>query len=114
MTAQKISVTKIDEAETNDIWLEARIQDKVVARLRYEKRDRTTIIKFVTVRPEFKGRGIARSLVDSFKDNSDIIVAKGVRYDARGFWVKVGFTSAEKNYWWPGSPGDCSSETECN
>ena len=113
MTAEKISVTKIDEAETNDTWLEARIQDEVVARLRYEKRERTTIIKFVTVRPDFKGRGIARSLVDSFKDNSDIIVAKGVRYNARGFWAKVGFTRAEKNYRWPASTGDCSSEADC-
>jgi N-acetylglutamate synthase-like GNAT family acetyltransferase len=113
MTAQKISVTKTNETETNDIWLEARIQGKVVARLRYEKRERTTIIKFVTVRPDFKGRGIARSLVDSFKDDSDIIVAKGVRYNARGFWAKVGFTRAEKNYRWPALSGDRSSETDC-
>ena len=47
----------------------------------------------IMVYPEYEGNGYARAVVGHLQGRYGLIVADRVRYTARDFWTKVGFTA---------------------
>jgi len=47
----------------------------------------------IMVYPEYEGRGHARAVIEHFQRQHPVIVADRVRYNARAFWSRVGFTA---------------------
>lgn len=53
--------------------------------------DRFTVFS-IMIYPEFEKHGYARSVIDYFKTRYPLIRADRVRFTARDFWTKLGFT----------------------
>ncbi len=55
----------------------------------------------IMIYPEYEGHGYARAVIDHFKQEYSVIVADRVRFTARTFWLKVGFTpeSIDRYIW---------------
>jgi GNAT superfamily N-acetyltransferase len=47
----------------------------------------------IMVYPEYEGNGYARLVIDHFQRHYPVIVADRVRFQARAFWTKVGFSA---------------------
>jgi len=45
------------------------------------------------VYPEYEGNGYARLVIGHFQRAYPLIIADRVRFHARAFWVKVGFSA---------------------
>ena len=62
--------------------------------------DRLTVFS-IMIYPEFEKHGYARAVIDHFKTRFALIIADRVRYTARDFWSKVGFTAeADGSFVW--------------
>ena len=59
----------------------------------------------IMVYPEYEGNGLARAVVAHLQGRYDLIIADRVRYTARDFWTKMGFTAATiDRYVWSRAP----------
>ena len=47
----------------------------------------------IMIYPEYEGRGHARAVIAHFQREHALIVADRVRFQARAFWVKLGFVA---------------------
>jgi len=50
----------------------------------------------IMIYPEYEKHGFARSVIDFFKSRYPILYADRVRFTARDFWIKLGFTEQEE------------------
>jgi GNAT superfamily N-acetyltransferase len=73
------------------------------ARCRIEP-DRFTVFS-IMVYPEYEGRGFARAVIEHFQRLHGVIIADRVRFHARDFWSKLGFSAEEPDrYVWRQDP----------
>jgi len=63
-----------------------------VGSVRYRALGKKAIIYSIQVFPEFQGNGYGSYTIDFFKQNFTTLIADRVRYTARTFWEKMGFT----------------------
>jgi len=47
----------------------------------------------IMIYPEYEGHGYARTVIDHFQREHPLIIADRVRFQARQFWIKVGFVA---------------------
>jgi len=47
----------------------------------------------IMIYPEYEGHGYARTVIEHFQREHLLIIADRVRYQARAFWTKVGFSA---------------------
>jgi GNAT superfamily N-acetyltransferase len=66
------------------------------------------VVHFITTHPGYRGRGLGRRLIQSLQEACDEVIARGVNYDARGFWRHLEFWREGQghDYYWRrgGSP----------
>ncbi len=79
------------EQGSTEEWIEVTLDKEVVARAKVRRATDRIVVKFLTVHEKYERRGIGRSLVDHLRQEVSEILAKGVKYQARGFWIKLGF-----------------------
>ncbi len=85
----------LDGYERIDLDLPAARVGHVRCRFMSEK----AIIYSITVFPEFQNHGYATAAVDLLKERFSVLVADRVRFTARGFWEKCGFTERPDGNW---------------
>ncbi len=57
------------------------------------------IIYSIQVYPEYQGHNYATATIDMLKGRFEVIVADRVRFTARDFWAKMGFTALDDGNW---------------
>ena len=66
--------------------------------------DRFTVFS-IMIYPEYEGHGYARAVIGHFQQEHPLIIADRVRFSARAFWTKVGFTAESiDRYVWRRGP----------
>lgn len=96
-----IKSQNIKEGDSNYCWVNIELGGTRVGKARIKRVYSRVIIKNITIFPEFQGRGLARKIVDLFKDTAREIIADRVRSSARGFWERMGFSdTGDGNYRW--------------
>lgn len=87
---------------TTEEWVYAHNGEECVAKLRLRRTLGRVVIKFLTVHPAYRRRGIARFLVSELQRYYEEIQAQSVTYQARGFWSRIGFFRDDKlrHYSW--------------
>jgi len=96
-----IKSQNIKEGDSSYCWVNIEIGDTRVGKARIKRVYSRVIIKNITIYPEFQRRGLARKIIDLFKDTAREIIADRVRSSARGFWERMGFSdTGDGNYRW--------------
>lgn len=57
------------------------------------------VIYSIQIYPEFQRNGYATATIDMLKQRYSYLVADRVRFTARGFWEKMGFTALPDGNW---------------
>lgn len=57
------------------------------------------VVYSIQIFPEFQRNGYATATIDMLKNRYQVIVADRVRFTARGFWEKMGFTPLADGNW---------------
>jgi len=96
-----IKSQNIKEGDSTYSWVNVELGGTRVGKARIKRIYRRVIIKNITIFPEFQRRGLARKIIDLFKDTAREIIADRVRSSARGFWERMGFSdTGDGNYRW--------------
>jgi len=96
-----VKTENIKKDDSSYCWVNIEIGDARAGKVRMKRIYGRVIIKNITIFPEFQGRGLARKIVDLFKDTAREIIADRVRSSARGFWEHMGFSdTGDGNYRW--------------
>lgn len=96
------SFEQVRSGDPGYLWVNIDNGSVRVGKARVKKLTDKTIIKSITIFPEYERRGFARQAVDRLKASSRRLVADRVRATARGFWERMGFVDAgDGNYTWP-------------
>ncbi|MBW1677095.1 MAG: GNAT family N-acetyltransferase [Deltaproteobacteria bacterium] len=96
-----VKTESIKEGDSSYCWVNIELGGTRVGKARIKRIYSRVIIKNITVFPEFQRRGLARKIIDLFKDTAREIIADRVRDTARGFWERMGFSdTGDGNYRW--------------
>jgi len=96
-----IKMESVKEGDPNYCWVNIELKQVRVGKARIKRIKDMIIIKSITIFPEYERKGIAKQIVNSFKEIADEIIADRVRGSARGFWERMGFSdSKDGNYRW--------------
>ena len=96
-----VKTENIKEDDSSYCWVNIKIGDTRVGKARIKRVYSRVIIKNIIIFPEFQRRGLARKIIDLFKDTARQIIADRVRSSARGFWERMGFSdTGDGNYRW--------------
>jgi GNAT superfamily N-acetyltransferase len=96
-----IKSQNIREGDSRYCWVNIELGGTRVGKARIKRIYSRVIIKNINIFPEFQRRGLARRIIDLFKDSAREIIADRVRNSARGFWERMGFSDAGGgNYRW--------------
>lgn len=60
---------------------------------------RTLVIYSINIFPEYEGHGYGKAFVEEAKNKFDKIIADRVRFNAVGFWDKIGFVDNNDGNW---------------
>ncbi len=80
-------------------WANLSFNDNRVGKVRCLIKKDTLIIYSINVFPEFEGHGYAKTFVNEAKKTYKILIANRVRFTAKGFWEKVGFSPYDADNW---------------
>lgn len=73
-------------------WFDIELAGTQVGKTRCRiEADRFTVFS-IMIYPEYVHKGFARAVIDHFKSNYTLFFADRVRFNARDFWFKMGFT----------------------
>ncbi len=96
------------EQGSTEEWIEVMLEGSVVARAKVRRASDRIIVKFLTVHEKHERRGLGRGVVDLLRQEVSEVLAKGVKYQARGFWRKLDFEPCDnpRYYRWFRPTGD--------
>ena len=95
----------IKDGDSKYQWVNIELGDIRVGKARIKRVYRKTIIKTISIFPEFERRHFAKQTVDLLKETSREIIAENVRATARKFWERMGFyDTGDGNYRWISKP----------
>lgn len=94
-------------------WLRIYDGPRCVAMAKVRRSFYRAVVHFITTHPRYRGRGLARTLVQSLQEGCEEVIARGVNHEARGFWRRLAFErqGLDHHYLWrrdaevPGSQG---------
>ena len=101
--ADNLTITSqnLKEGDSRYCWVNIELGATRVGKARIKRVYSRVIIKSITIFPEFQRRGLARKIIELFKDTAREIIADRVRSSARGFWECMGFSdTGDGNYRW--------------
>jgi GNAT superfamily N-acetyltransferase len=100
--AENLTVkTENIEGDSSYCWVNIELGATRVGKARIKRIYSKVIIKNIIIFPEFQRCGLARKIMDLFKDTAREIIADRVRDTARGFWEHMGFSdTGDGNYRW--------------
>jgi len=100
--AEDLSLVTHADPHEGGHWVEARLGGAVVGRAKLGHRDGAVVVKFITTHDEVKYKGVARRIVRHLQEQHPSVIAQGVKYQARGFWGRLGFepVAMSKDYRW--------------
>ncbi len=78
-------------------WANISFGNERVGKARCLIQDKTLIIYSINIYPEFQGRHFGAEFVERAKQTYEILIADRVRYNAIGFWEKMGFVKHDKD-----------------
>ncbi len=86
------------KAQVSDYdWANISLGADRVGKARCLIKDNTLIIYSINIYPEFQGRHFGAEFVERAKQRYDILIADRVRFNAIGFWEKMGFVKYDKD-----------------
>ena len=94
-SALELSYSHEYENESREEWISAHLGDTCVARAKVRRSLNRVVIKFLTVHDQYQRQGIGRAVVEQLRGDVSEALAKGVKYQARTFWEKLGFQRCE-------------------
>jgi acetoin utilization deacetylase AcuC-like enzyme len=88
--------------EEGQEWLEADLDGAVVGRAKIVRTDGTAVVKFITTHSKVERQGVAGRIVRFLQERHPRVVAQGVKFQAKGFWKRLGFARVDqsKDYVW--------------
>lgn len=87
--------TTLDGYDRIDIDLPQARVGNVRCRFMNEK----VVVYSIQVFPEFQGNGYGAATIDMLKGRFSVLVADRVRFTAKDFWEKMGFTARPDGNW---------------
>ncbi len=78
-------------------WANISLGNERVGKARCLIQENTLIIYSINIYPEFQGRHYGAEFVERAKQRYDILIADRVRFNAIGFWEKMGFEKYDKD-----------------
>ncbi len=78
-------------------WANISFDNERVGKARCLIQGKTLIIYSINIYPEYQGRHYGAEFVERAKKKYDTLIADRVRFNAIGFWEKMGFVKHEKD-----------------
>jgi len=91
-------LSKDSQKSTYD-WANISIDDERVGKARCHIQDKQLTIYSINIYPEYQGKGYGKEFIIQAKKHFEIIIADRVRFNAIGFWEKMGFVKKDINQW---------------
>ena len=88
-----------DSQKSTFDWANISINDERVGKARCLIQDKQLTIYSINIYPEFQGNGYGKEFVLQARNHFDIIIADRVRFEAIGFWEKMGFVKKDDTQW---------------
>jgi len=95
----KIEFIPRDTLKSDYDWANISFGDERVGKARCKILGDTLIIYSINIFPEYEGRGFGKTFVEHAKQNFSKIIADRVRFNAIGFWEKLGFVDNKDGNW---------------
>lgn len=89
----KVILREISKEQHNSAytWLNIDHEGERIGKIRSSINGKMITIYSINIYSEFKGKGYARKIIETFQEEYDTIMADRVRPTAVGFWTKMGF-----------------------
>lgn len=78
-------------------WANISLGEERVGKARCLIKGKTLVIYSINIYPEYQGRHFGAEFVERAKQSYEILIADRVRYNAIGFWEKMGFEKYDKD-----------------
>ena len=88
----RLSVEKALGSGMQTWWLNLDRGQERLAKMRFSISGNEMTIYSIMVFPQYRGDGLGKTIIDMLKTNYRAIYADRVRYTARIFWEKMGFS----------------------
>jgi len=98
ITTPDYTITPRDDAEGFD-RIDIDFPHARIGNVRCRFEGDTVIVFSIQIFPEFQGNGYGRETVNMLKERYRFIIADRVRFTARGFWNKMGFSELPDHNW---------------
>lgn len=94
----ELTITPRDSLEGYD-RIDIDLPEARIGNVRCRFMGEKVIVYSIQIFPEFQRNGYATATIDMLKQRYQVIVADRVRFTARGFWEKMGFTPLPDGNW---------------
>ncbi len=89
-------IDRKDQASDYD-WANISLGDERVGKARCLIEGKTLVIYSINIYPEFQGRHYGAEFVERAKQHYETLIADRVRFNAIGFWEKMGFIKYDRD-----------------